>query len=133
LPRHRGEEHTCGVPTAARRFYIPTSRRHHPVFRGEPKRTADPEANSNIFEQIRDRGQQKGRDMGGKGIVRRSALALGLTFALGVVEAQAQQTSTVGTDLRCARVVGRGSRDILYDQPGLALDALFLVQGVAAH
>jgi hypothetical protein len=35
--------------------------------------------------------------MGGKGIRRHWALALGLTFALGAIEAQAQQTDAVGT------------------------------------
>jgi hypothetical protein len=35
--------------------------------------------------------------MGGKGIVRRSALALGLIFALGPVEGRAQQTGAEGT------------------------------------
>jgi hypothetical protein len=50
-----------------------------------------------FFEQIRYRTQHRGRDMGGKGIVRRSALALGLIFALGPVEGRAQQTGAAGT------------------------------------
>jgi hypothetical protein len=35
--------------------------------------------------------------MGGKGIMRRSGLGLGLIFALGAVEGRAQQTGAAGT------------------------------------
>ncbi len=51
-------------------------------------------------------------------------------MALGAVEGRAQQTDRGGhAHLRCAGLVGGGSRNILYDQPGLALDTLCLVQG----
>ena len=52
--------------------------------------------------------------MGGKGIVRRSALALGLTFALGAVEARAQQTSAVGTVTYAAQGWSAADRETFY-------------------
>ena len=52
--------------------------------------------------------------MGGKGIVRRSALALGLTFAFGAVEGKAQQTGAVGTLTYAAQGWSTGDRETFY-------------------
>jgi mono/diheme cytochrome c family protein len=52
--------------------------------------------------------------MGGKGIVRRSALALGLTFALGAIEAEAQQTDAVGTLTYAAQGWSAADRETFY-------------------
>ncbi len=72
--------------------------------------------------------------MGGKDIVRRSALALGLTLAIGGRRGEGATNRRIGhADLRCAGLVGRGSRNVLHHQPGLALDPLCLVQGAQAH
>ncbi len=52
--------------------------------------------------------------MSGKGIVRRSALALGLTFAFGAVEGKAQQTGAVGTLTYAAQGWSTGDRETFY-------------------
>jgi hypothetical protein len=52
--------------------------------------------------------------MGGKGIMRHWALALGLTFALGAIEAQAQQTDAVGTLTYAAQGWSAADRETFY-------------------
>ena len=52
--------------------------------------------------------------MGGKGIVRRSILALGLTLGLGTVEGQAQQTGAVGTLTYAAQGWSPTDRETFY-------------------
>ena len=53
--------------------------------------------------------------MDGKGIVRRSALALaGLTLALGAVQGWAQQTATVGTVTYAAQGWSAADRETFY-------------------
>ena len=52
--------------------------------------------------------------MGGKGIVRRSAFALGLTLGLGAVEARAQQTGAVGALTYAAQGWSDADRDTFY-------------------
>lgn len=52
--------------------------------------------------------------MGGKGIVRRSALALGLTFAFGAVEGKAQQTGAGGTLTYAAQGWSTEDRETFY-------------------
>jgi hypothetical protein len=52
--------------------------------------------------------------LGGKGIVRRSALALGLIFALGAVEGRAQQTGAAGTLTYAAQGWSAADRETFY-------------------
>ena len=52
--------------------------------------------------------------MGGKGIVRRVALALGLTLGLGAVEGWAQQTGAVGTLTYAAQGWSAADRETFY-------------------
>ncbi len=52
--------------------------------------------------------------MGGKGIARRSALALGLIFALGGVEGRAQQTGAAGMLTYAARGWSAADRETFY-------------------
>ena len=52
--------------------------------------------------------------MGGKGIVRRVALALGLTLGLGVVEGWTQQTGAVGTLTYAAQGWSAADRETFY-------------------
>ena len=52
--------------------------------------------------------------MGGKGIVRRSAFALGLTLGLGAVEARAQRNDAVGTLTYAAQGWSAADREAFY-------------------
>ena len=52
--------------------------------------------------------------MGGKGIVRRSVLALGLILGLGAVEGRAQQTGAVGTLTYAAQGWSAADRETFY-------------------
>jgi hypothetical protein len=52
--------------------------------------------------------------MGGKGIVRRSVLALGLTLGLGAVEGRAQQTDAVGVLTYAAQGWSTADRETFY-------------------
>jgi hypothetical protein len=52
--------------------------------------------------------------MGGKGIVRRSALALGLTLGLGTVEGRTQQSDAVGTLTYAAQGWSAADRETFY-------------------
>jgi hypothetical protein len=52
--------------------------------------------------------------MGGKGIVRRTALALGLIFGLGAVEGRAQQTGALGTLTYAAQGWSTADRETFY-------------------
>ena len=70
--------------------------------------------------------------MGGKGIVRRSALALGLTFQLGAIEAQ--QTDAVGTLTYAAQGWSAADRETFYTtSQGSHLMPYSCVQGAQAH
>jgi hypothetical protein len=57
---------------------------------------------------------KEGRDMGGKSIVRRVALALGLTLALGAVEGRTQQTDPVATLTYAAQGWSAADRETFY-------------------
>jgi hypothetical protein len=52
--------------------------------------------------------------MGGKGIARRSAFALGLTLGLGAVEARAQRNDAVGTLTYAAQGWSAADREAFY-------------------
>jgi hypothetical protein len=75
----------------------------------------DGEANSNIsLSRSAIAANKEGRDMGGKNIVGRSALALGLTLALGAVEGRTQQTGALGTLTYAAQGWSAADRETFY-------------------
>ncbi len=88
IERRTRERHKCAEHhSATRRFtYAPAA-----------KQTTAHCNSSSMSLNRSDSRQQKGRDMGGKGIARRSALALGLILALGTLEGRAQQTDALVT------------------------------------
>jgi hypothetical protein len=92
-------------------------RRHHPLFAAKRNDSRSRiHVKSNIsFEPIPDSSLTKGQNMGGKGIVRRSALALtALTLAWGAVEGRAQQTGAAGTLTYAAQGWSAADRETFY-------------------
>jgi hypothetical protein len=72
--------------------------RNHPVFRRREAKQHSIARSLQLkfFDSIPRWQPKEGLDMGGKGIVRRLVLALGLTLASGAVGAQTQPTGAVG-------------------------------------